>query len=217
MQYDFGQSLRDYKQKCEKLYSKDGFTISIAQRILPIAMLRASDVYHLFCYAKNIPNGGTYLEIGSWIGGSLVCAYEATRIINRTVHFIAVEPIFRKGFLNNVKLIPNFRLIKATSDSAVDQIKDDSVDLLFLDGDHSHEQVKRDLTNYWPKIKMGGILLGHDYVEEKAWEVKPAADELFGRKLQKFSDDSRLFFINKQRKEDLNGAWSYADGDIQKR
>lgn len=197
MQYDFGQSLQDYKKGCEELYSKDGFTISIAERVLPIAVLRASDAYRLFCYAKKIPNDGTYLEIGSWIGGSLICVYEATRIIGRIVHSIAIEPIFRKDFLDNVKLIPNFQLIKATSDNAVNQIKDDSIDLLFLDGDHSYQQVKRDLINYWPKIKMGGILLGHDYVEAKAWEVKPIADELFGERLCQFPDDSKMFVVRK--------------------
>ena len=41
------------------------------------------------------------------------------------------------------------------------------LDFAYIDGDHSYNGVKRDIEAYWPKIKKGGVLCGHDY--QKRW------------------------------------------------
>jgi len=38
----------------------------------------------------------------------------------------------------------------------------DTYDAVFIDGNHSYEYVKKDLENYWPKVKDGGIIALHD-------------------------------------------------------
>tara|TARA_R110002110_G_scaffold414950_1_gene646704 strand:- start:8268 stop:8927 length:660 start_codon:yes stop_codon:yes gene_type:complete len=38
----------------------------------------------------------------------------------------------------------------------------DTYDAVFIDGNHSYEYVKKDLENYWPKVKDGGIVALHD-------------------------------------------------------
>jgi hypothetical protein len=50
-----------------------------------------------------------------------------------------------------------------TSDDAVEDFKDGSLDFVFIDGLHTYEQVKKDCANYWSKVKTGGIMIGHDY------------------------------------------------------
>ena len=35
-------------------------------------------------------------------------------------------------------------------------------DALFIDGNHSYEYVKKDLENYWEKVRLGGIVALHD-------------------------------------------------------
>jgi len=57
-------------------------------------------------------------------------------------------------------------------------------DIIYLDGDHSYEGVKKDLRSAYLKIKDGGYLMGHDYEmnKEKAknhyeFGVKQAVDE----------------------------------------
>ena len=52
-------------------------------------------------------------------------------------------------------------IIKKTSDDAVDDIPQ-GVDFVHIDGWHSFEQASRDMNNYFPKIRLGGILSGHD-------------------------------------------------------
>jgi hypothetical protein len=44
-----------------------------------------------------------------------------------------------------------------------EQIPDESVDAVFIDGDHSYEAVSKDLPFWWKKIRAGGWILGDDY------------------------------------------------------
>jgi len=44
-----------------------------------------------------------------------------------------------------------------------DQISDGSLDLVFIDADHSYEAVKNDLSFWYNKIRVGGWLMGDDY------------------------------------------------------
>lgn len=47
-----------------------------------------------------------------------------------------------------------------------DQIKDDSLDCIFIDGDHTYDAVLADLTFWWKKLRVGGQILGDDYSME---------------------------------------------------
>lgn len=44
-----------------------------------------------------------------------------------------------------------------------EQIPDGSLDVVFIDGDHSYHGVTNDLNFWWKKIKIGGYILGDDY------------------------------------------------------
>lgn len=70
-----------------------------------------------------------------------------------------------KNFYNNTvkekykeRLIP----IQGRSDAVADQISDNSLDLVFIDADHSYGAVKKDILKYTPKLKESGLLTGHD-------------------------------------------------------
>jgi len=40
---------------------------------------------------------------------------------------------------------------------------DNHFDMIYIDGDHSYEGVKRDIRTAFLKIKNGGWIMGHDY------------------------------------------------------
>lgn len=65
------------------------------------------------------------------------------------------------------------------SDVAAPKVQDNSCDLVFLDGDHSLSGVYRDLLFWVPKVKPGGYIGGHDYVNPNpkfSFAVKEAVD-----------------------------------------
>ena len=59
---------------------------------------------------------------------------------------------------------------------------DGGVDFCFIDGDHSYPSVTADLGAWWPKIRLGGTLGGHDYRQPDSWlvGVTPAVHNFFG-------------------------------------
>jgi len=48
------------------------------------------------------------------------------------------------------------------SDEAVTHTPE-QVDFVWIDGDHNPEQITKDILNYYPKVKSGGIFGGHDW------------------------------------------------------
>ncbi len=51
------------------------------------------------------------------------------------------------------------------------------LDYVFIDAAHDYENVKADIAAWWPKIRLGGYLAGHDYRDAKG--VRDAVDEAF--------------------------------------
>ena len=72
-------------------------------------------------------------------------------------------------------------ILNMDSLEAAKQIEDESIDFIYIDADHRYEPVKADLNAWWPKVKTGGCLAGHDYknIYPKK-RVKEAVDEFFG-------------------------------------
>jgi len=58
------------------------------------------------------------------------------------------------------------RIMRMTSELASPQIKNQSLDFVFIDGDHSYEGTKKDIQLWMSKIKPGGWIGGHDYKHE---------------------------------------------------
>jgi len=53
--------------------------------------------------------------------------------------------------------------VRTTSAEAVKIFDDESLDFVYIDGDHSYEFVCEDMILYYPKVKKGGLFSGHDY------------------------------------------------------
>jgi predicted O-methyltransferase YrrM len=73
---------------------------------------------------------------------------------------------------------------------------DNYFDLVYIDADHSYEAVKLDLKYWYPKVKKGGMLCGHDANRPG---VEPAINEFAKEKDLKLniSKNTRNFWVIK--------------------
>lgn len=61
----------------------------------------------------------------------------------------------------------NCIMIRKKSLDAVKDFKDESLDFVYIDGDHSFEACTNDISQWSKKVKMGGIIAGHDYIKHR--------------------------------------------------
>lgn len=66
----------------------------------------------------------------------------------------------------------DFTLIEKFSDIAVQEIPYNSLDFVYIDGDHSYDYVMTDIILYARRVKPGGIISGHDYASPGEYRHK---------------------------------------------
>jgi len=70
----------------------------------------------------------------------------------------------------------NITFIQSTSMSAVTKFKDESLDFVYIDANHTFDYVMEDMINWSKKVKIGGIISGHDYYRLRHANVILAVD-----------------------------------------
>jgi hypothetical protein len=94
---------------------------------------------------------------------------------DRPTYPVTQEDMDRARALALRRLSPyagRFRLLEKASVEASQDFENDSIDFIYVDSIHSYEQVKKDIETWFPKVRPGGILGGHDYaMGSHPWEV----------------------------------------------
>ena len=67
-------------------------------------------------------------------------------------------------------------VIKSNSFDAASDFDDESVDFIFFDAGHRFSGFALDMIKWWPKIKYGGVIAGHDYWKRYRYEVMDVAN-----------------------------------------
>ena len=74
------------------------------------------------------------------------------------------------------------RILKADFREAAELIPDDSLEFVFLDAAHSYRDTMEQILWYWPKVREGGLVTGHDYGYPRAgYEVVAQAVDAAAR------------------------------------
>lgn len=72
-------------------------------------------------------------------------------------------------------------IVNKKSPEAADRVQDGELDFAFIDGDHMYQPCLDDIRAWWPKIKPGGLMLGHDIDNPRdfaaEWGVRRAVEE----------------------------------------
>ncbi len=90
--------------------------------------------------------------------------------------------------------------IRKPSIEAAKEVENESLDAIFVDGDHSYSAVKEDLSVWWPKLRVGGTLCGDDYwMSDVARAVHEFASEngLDVKFKTRDDNDYKIFYFTK--------------------
>jgi len=77
-----------------------------------------------------------------------------------------LEDAFREAKARNEGR--NVVLINATSIDAVKRFADESLDFVFIDANHDYAHAVEDIAVWSKKVRKGGLVCGHDYLENRA-------------------------------------------------
>lgn len=152
-------------------------------------------------YLQLLEEGKVFVELGAWKGKST--SFIVTEIVNRGLdtEFYTVDTF--KGYneasetrevndynaydlgslyaefqVNTAHLKEHFTTIVSESHLATTWFEDGSVDAIFIDAGHSYESVMKDLKAWYPKMRKGGMMAGHDFFHYEG--VHKAVLEFFG-------------------------------------
>lgn len=148
--------------------------VTILTKVIP-GFLADQEAKLLFELAKAA--GGPIVEIGSFMGKSTVCLGWGSRLGNK-VPVYAIDPHrgspeHEKWLRGSLGTYPTFAMNmehagleshvipkRMTSEYAVKGFEDNSVALVFIDGNHN--QSSKDFDLWSPKVKSGGVIALHD-------------------------------------------------------
>jgi hypothetical protein len=115
----------------------------------------------------------TIVEIGSWLGKSThallsgckgtvyaIDHFKGSESEIDDAHASAKTEDIKAMFLENVGYFKNLVVIEEDSSLASKRFEDHSIDMIFIDGDHSYKFVKKDFDFWFPKCSR--LFCGHD-------------------------------------------------------
>lgn len=87
-------------------------------------------------------------------------------------------------------------MIRADSAIASDIFADESLDFVYIDANHAYEFVKEDIAKWYPKVKKGGWLCGHDFLKIDWWQDKAFHDNEIDKHIWTGTHYHGLFGVN---------------------
>ena len=136
----------------------------------------------LYTMASRLPAGSLWVEVGSWKGRSLVATALGLKL---GCQFLGIDHFGGNpestshgeaainGWLQShcriaadavMHLNPGVQVgvVRATSADGPALLEGRQPDVVFLDGSHTYPAIKADIRIWWPLLKVGGFLCGHD-------------------------------------------------------
>lgn len=135
---------------------------------------------------------GRFVEVGSYKGKS--SAFLAVEIANsgKAIELLCVDTFKNQDcptmedkpgdnletFMSHMGKFPFMTALRAYSEQAASYYDNETFDFIFIDASHDYDNVKKDIEAWYPKLRPGGIMGGHDFTDY--W---PGVKQAVGEKL----------------------------------
>jgi predicted O-methyltransferase YrrM len=150
---------------------------------------------------ERFPNGSVFVEVGCWLGASVIYLAQAARAAGKQFSIFAVDNFVGspcdgldatlaewaaagQGMWEqfNANLVLHgvadaITPIREPSQAGAERFANHTCDFVFIDADHTYEAVVADIAAWRPKMLPGGLLAGHDMNRPP---VVQAVQEAFG-------------------------------------
>jgi len=131
-------------------------------------------------YINRLGEGTIGLELGVWTGENFsyilqqcpgiktlhgIDQYKPYEDWNRPITQEMIDDVKLQAFSNIKASGHEDKVIfhEVSAKEGLDLIPDGSLDWIFVDGDHSYEHAKHDISAYYSKVRSGGLFSGHDF------------------------------------------------------
>lgn len=151
---------------------------------------------------RSIPERGSMVEVGCYAGESTLAFAKEFGVVHAvdpwsdlTMFGISDPAEVERAFDERMERHPNVRKMRMTSAEAAPRFEDDTLDLVYIDADHDYYSALRDIELWYPKVRLGGYIGGHDYLPDNVqWSrVAQAVAAVFGEEIPHvFADSSWL-------------------------
>jgi predicted O-methyltransferase YrrM len=176
--------------------------------------------YHAAALA--LPRGSVLVEVGCWKGRSTAFVAPACRQRGHVLHCVDhwngssddfdggyrarlaredVESAFRAHLAD---WAIDARVHKEASTSAAAHFTPASVDLVFLDASHDEASVASDLAAWWPVLRRGRLLAGHDWCNKTPGVAAAVSAFAAAKGVPVQRGSGRIWFL--ERDNPLHGA-----------
>lgn len=157
-------------------YEDDSLNMVIAKNAINRgAMQKLSELKDLLDFLET-RQMNTVVEIGTATGGTF---YAFCQIAPSDAHIISIDlpgGPFGGGYeVEDVQVFKTYAKVgqtiffmredshqEETKKGLLERLKERKIDVLFIDGDHTYEGVKKDFEMYEPLVAKGGIIIFHD-------------------------------------------------------
>ena len=114
------------------------------------------------------------VEVGVWTGeyGKILCSTGLKLYgvdpykLSHGLQYYGKQENLDQAFEVAKKILKDcdYTIIKKTSMEAVKDFADESIDFVYIDGNHLYKYVLEDIIEWTKKVKKGGAISGHDYI-----------------------------------------------------
>lgn len=148
---------------------------SAAFMLVEIANSGKPIIFHAVDHFLGSPDEQNHLDEAKANGGSL-------------------RPAFEKN-LGEIRWHPGFTIHQGESTEVAVDFFIESADFVFIDACHAEEAVYADIAAWWPVVKPGGVLAGHDYGYES---VSRAVRRFFGERTPERKNGETCWSVRKE-------------------